>query len=116
MIKLEWTAQMDTRLRQLHQDGLSYRRIAEQLNAELGLDLTKNACVGRGHRLGLPLRAEPGKPGRPLKMIELTPRTCRWPEGDQPPYSYCGAPVYRGGAFCLRHCQLAYIAPAKRWV
>lgn len=50
-----WTAERDGVLRRLHAKGLSARRIA----IELSCGLSRNAVIGRIHRLGLSLAARP---------------------------------------------------------
>lgn len=135
-MKIEWTPRLDDRLQELHAEKITFVRIAEILNAEFGLALTRNACVGRAHRICLKLRQKPAPPLRkrkplpmvPLKvkappiapgaltMLQLTQATCRWPsDAARPPYTYCGAPVYDDRPFCLAHCRLAYHKPEKTW-
>ena len=50
---------------------------------------------------------EPVTPGT-LTMEQLTEHTCRWPEGLNPPYTYCGEPTLHGTSFCRAHCIRAY--------
>jgi hypothetical protein len=52
-----WTDEMIKRLRQLHASGMnSFEAIAAALRAEFKVHLTKNACIGKGRRLGLQKR------------------------------------------------------------
>ena len=80
--KVVWTAELDARLRELHGQRLIFRQIAAILNADFGLSLTRNACIGRGRRLGLGVRAasppprqRPRKPRaqKPKKVTVQTP-------------------------------------------
>lgn len=50
---MEWTEELITRLRDLWSQGLSTAEIGRQLS------ITKNAVVGKAHRLGLPPRPSP---------------------------------------------------------
>ncbi|AQS86503.1 MAG: GcrA family cell cycle regulator [Acetobacter aceti] len=50
---MEWTDETITRLKALWQEGLSTAEIGRQLG------ITKNAVVGKAHRLGLPARPSP---------------------------------------------------------
>ncbi|GBQ86243.1 hypothetical protein AA13595_1849 [Gluconacetobacter johannae DSM 13595] len=50
---MEWTEETITRLRELWQQGLSTAEIGRQL------EVTKNAVVGKAHRLGLQARPSP---------------------------------------------------------
>ena len=145
---VDWTPQIDDLLRRLYMGRLTFRDIATRMNEELGLSLTRNACIGRARRLKFQLRngafPKSPKPPKPRKrsrkqvkvqtepvsahlhlapplvpgaltMLQLTSGTCRWPSGDRPPYTYCGAPVHDDRPFCLAHCQLAYDKPKKVW-
>jgi GcrA cell cycle regulator len=47
-----WTEERIEKLKQLYGEGLSFDQIA----TELGDGLTRNAAIGKVHRLGLPLR------------------------------------------------------------
>lgn len=48
-----WPPEMTDRLRQQHGAGLSASQSARVLNAEFGSVLTRNAVIGKTHRLGL---------------------------------------------------------------
>jgi hypothetical protein len=54
-----WTAPLITCLTKLHGEGKSFSEMADALNQEFSLDLTRNACIGKSRRLGLPLRELP---------------------------------------------------------
>ena len=54
---IDWDDNLVRRLTALHRGGLrSFAEIAEILSREFGLKLTKNACIGKGRRLGLEQR------------------------------------------------------------
>lgn len=55
-----WTDERVEMLKKLWQDGLSASQIAKQLGG-----VTRNAVIGKVHRLGLSGRAAPSKPARP---------------------------------------------------
>jgi len=46
--------------------SISFTNIAAMLNAEFGLELTRNACIGKAHRLNLPLRLYPNNTRKAL--------------------------------------------------
>src|SRR5258708_20581764 len=54
-----WTDERVELLKKLWQDGLSASQIAKQL-----VGVTRNAVIGKVHRLGLSGRATPSKPAR----------------------------------------------------
>lgn len=49
-----------------------------------------------------------------LPLESLTERTCKWPFGDQPPYTFCGAPSLDGKPYCPKHCAAAYSSGTQR--
>ena len=52
-----WTSQMIYRFRQLVADkNLSYQEIAAKMSKEFDVVLSKNACIGKGRRLGVEAR------------------------------------------------------------
>jgi GcrA cell cycle regulator len=56
-----WTDERVETLKRLWLDGLSASQIAKQLGG-----VTRNAVIGKVHRLGLSGRAAPSKPARPV--------------------------------------------------
>ena len=117
---------------------LSYTDIAKAMSAEMGIKITKNACIGKARRLGLPMRKTPQRarkrtePALPaeitaprlavwsvsepprrrvngyLTLFELKHTSCRYPFGARPPYLYCGKPVQKAKSYCPDHCDVVY--------
>ena len=91
--------------------------------AEIGrrLGVTKNAVVGKAHRLSLSPRPSPVKSsGRPrvkasAKIIEISGPTCSWPHGHpgEKNFRFCGSRAVQGKPYCTEHAALAYIRPKK---
>jgi GcrA cell cycle regulator len=118
---------IDARLLELHKAGLTFRAIADTLNAEFNTRITHNACIGRAHRLGLELRLSPlppkpkpkpkPKPRNPdgVPFLELDRNDCHWPYGEllDRPVLFCGMPVQEGSPWCAAHYEKAY-APSRR--
>jgi GcrA cell cycle regulator len=129
-----WTEALDGELKRLHME-MSAAQIAAELNAGRENPLTRNAIIGRLHRLGLsrprPKRIDrkprqrpkriPGvvrKPtyirpddwrrayGTPCAFLDLPPCGCRWPLGERP-YLFCAAPQTVGSPYCCRHEAIA---------
>jgi GcrA cell cycle regulator len=65
-----WTDERVELLKKLWQDGLSASQIAKQLGG-----VTRNAVIGKVHRLGLSGRATPSKPQRTTFKAPRPPRT-----------------------------------------
>jgi GcrA cell cycle regulator len=57
---MSWTDERVSTLKKLWLDGLSASQIAKQLGG-----VTRNAVIGKVHRLGLSGRAAPSQPARP---------------------------------------------------
>ena len=54
---LVWTADMMRTLRLLHRDAkLSCDDMAKQMSAKFAVTITKNSCIGKARRMGLPVR------------------------------------------------------------
>ena len=64
-----WTDERVEMLKKLWLDGLSASQIAKQLGG-----VTRNAVIGKVHRLGLSGRATPSQPQRPVFKAPRAPR------------------------------------------
>jgi GcrA cell cycle regulator len=116
---MAWTDEKVELLTRLWQQGKS----ASEISAELG-DVTRNAVIGKAHRLGLASRPSPIKrqpkpaPVEPIgvKLIDLTERMCKWPIGDPatPGFRFCGKPSATGQSYCEGHMAMAYQAPSSK--
>lgn len=53
----KWTDEIVQRLRELHATHLSFAEIAATLNEQFAASLTRNSCIGKSKRIGLPERA-----------------------------------------------------------
>ena len=73
---MEWTEIRVEKLKCLWEEGLSASQIAEQLG-----HVTRNAVIGKAHRLGLSSRPSPIKRTN-HPMTGVTERMCQWPIGN----------------------------------
>lgn len=114
----EWTPQRINALIALWEEGIPTSEIGRRL------DITKNAVIGKVHRLGLPKRGSPIKERvKPKKAVaesrltlsKLRPGMCSWPEGDPgtPEFHFCGKEQVAGKPYCAEHCAKAYIKISK---
>lgn len=125
---MAWTDERVDKLRELWDKGLS----ASQIAKELGEGVTRNAVIGKAHRMGLasrpsPVKADPAKKpakkvtekaaapvkkssGGKVTLLELTERMCKWPIGHpgEADFHFCGKPSRPGFPYCLEHCAEAY--------
>jgi GcrA cell cycle regulator len=85
---MSWTDERVELLRQLWLDGKS----ASQISAELGLGITRNAVIGKVHRLGLSGRAKSPSPTAPRVRQRPAAATPRAPMASRP----SGGHVVRG--------------------
>src|ERR1043165_8904037 len=129
--EITWTDDRVELLKRLWADGLS----ASQIAGELG-GITRNAVIGKVHRLGLSGRAKapssprPRRPHAPARepienimpigqrctLLELNEEKCHWPIGDpgQPDFFFCGGKTTTGTPYCGYHGRVAYQPPAAR--
>ena len=109
----EWTPKRVSALIALWNEGLSTSEIGNRLG------VTKNAVVGKVHRLGLPKRGSPikqkPKPAVIIGLEALRPGMCSWPEGEPGTegFNFCGAPIVPGKPYCEEHCRRAYVKNPK---
>lgn len=112
---MEWTREQIGELSRLWADGLATAEIGRRLG------ITKNAVVGKVHRLGLPPRQSPIKerPKQPAavmappkpKVMEFKGPACCWPIGHprEPGFHFCGAAAAQGKPYCAEHAAKAYV-------
>ncbi len=100
-----WTDETVNNLRSLWKKGIPAREIADQLG-----NISRNAVIGKAHRLGLSQRVAPIRrevaPFTPMRME----KACQWPFGDPMTQSYhvCNQTTKIGKPYCEKHYNLAY--------
>jgi GcrA cell cycle regulator len=144
MTKSEWTEELTEKALRLWDEELSASQIAAKLNEDDGTHFTRNAVVGRLHRLKAPKRgpakdkpqgkaarhwqpkivSEPFVPQmveptpRRLTLLELTDSTCKFEcSGSEviSEFMFCGDPTVDGLPYCRAHCRIAYAPkPSKQ--
>lgn len=105
-----WTPELIQQLSALWKEGLSTAEIGRRLG------VTKNAVVGKAHRLYLDPRPSPLKrPPAPRVTVALGP-TCSWPEGHpgDKGFRFCGKRPLPGKSYCAEHAQKAYVKPKEK--
>ncbi len=133
---MTWTDDRIAALERLWATGASTAEIGRQI------DVSKNAVVGKVHRLGLPGRPSPIRRGagakRPIgerkecqdsrevvevrqaprrpAVVDLHAPPCQWPFGDpgDEDFHFCGAPVLASRPYCPEHCARAYVRDERR--
>lgn len=120
---------VDARIAELWEEGVIARIIAEVVNKEFGLDFTRNAIIGRKHRMKLTPHHRPTRffarvindPGpQPLvpgeaAFLDLDNHACHWPMNVNDLGSvadkFCGrggVDVLMGRPYCEEHRRRAY--------
>lgn len=113
-------------------------KTAADIAAQLGGGITRNAVIGKAHRLGLsggrtvqvakkiekvspnpaPMITEVIVTRSPtgVGMLELTEKTCRWPLGDpkKSGFHFCGGRALPGIPYCSGHAAVAYQGTIRR--
>lgn len=117
---MDWTQELISELTRLWGEGLSTSEIGKRLG------ISKNAVVGKAHRLSLPsrpspIRRIPGQPRKPsmprlrkvvpVKVLQLSNHACRWPIGHpgEPDFRFCTERALVGKPYCAEHTALAYV-------
>jgi len=135
---MSWTDERVTLLRKLWCEGKTAAEIAKALGG-----VTRNAVIGKAHRLKLsnrisPIQQNTKKPvkspeekqktriavaaPRPqinikgIKFDQLKERMCRWPVGDpqEEDFKFCGCESTPGMPYCDGHAKMAYQAARAR--
>lgn len=134
---MPWTDEKMEQLRGLWEGGLTASAIADAM----GDGFSRNAIIGKAHRLGLAGRPSPVKPGeetvvrakpagggkpggggkaapKPQRtsLLELSDKVCKWPIGHpgEIDFHFCGKPSSTGFPYCGEHCTVAYQAQQPR--
>ncbi len=110
---MEWTEERVAKLKELWSAGHSASEIANLLGG-----VTRNAVIGKSHRLGLSGRPSPIKrnPRRPAIVTSVAQRPCQWPFGDpgEPDFHFCGSEAAPSRPYCPEHVARAYHPPEDR--
>lgn len=101
---MAWTDERVAQLKQLWEAGVGTAEIGERLG------MTKNAIIGKAHRIGLKARRASPRRSR-AQLLKLNGQTCQWPSGDPgtAEFRFCGTPAIRGKSYCPDHYARAYI-------
>ena len=134
---MSWTDERVSLLKKMWGEGKTAAEIAKELGG-----VTRNAVIGKAHRLKLSNRVSPiqqnKKPAtvKPqgvspekkiqkimeqdnhrvgVALIELNSRMCHWPLGDprDDNFSFCGGHAIEGLPYCGDHAKVAYQAATR---
>jgi GcrA cell cycle regulator len=130
---MSWTDDRVALLKRLWGEGKTAAEIAKELGG-----VTRNAVIGKAHRLKLSNRVSPiqqnkkpvAKPvtekkikqpvlrdenRKTVPLMDLNARMCRWPIGDpqEENFGFCGDPSIAGLPYCAEHGKVAYQAATR---
>lgn len=120
---MQWTEERVDLLKQYWSEGLSASEISNKLGG-----VTRNAVIGKAHRLGLQSRPSPIrkkiKTNTTVKsksskkkvaviksnVVSLRGNSCQWPIGDprEPGFKFCDKKSLPSKPYCLDHAMVAY--------
>lgn len=130
---MDWTPEQIGQLTRLWSEGLSTAEIGKRLG------ISKNAVVGKAHRLHLnsrpspikrvgprpavvrpPAHVRPAAPAAasapapqpvPMRIVELSSQACRWPIGHpgDENFHFCTHRAIQGKPYCVEHSAVAYV-------
>jgi GcrA cell cycle regulator len=106
---ITWTDERIDELTRLWDEGVTTAEIGRRIG------VTKNAVIGKVHRLGLVPRVITVKPAPRRFVFEFTGPVCMWPighPGDED-FHFCGASPLQGKPYCADHAAIAYIRPKE---
>lgn len=132
---MSWTDERVSLLRKMWVEGKTAAEIAKELGG-----VTRNAVIGKAHRLKLSNRVSPiqqnKKPVAPVKapvekkiekillqdnskpgidLLDLKNSMCCWPKGDprDENFGFCGEEAIVGLPYCGSHAKVAYQAATR---
>lgn len=134
-MRLEWKDEHVTHLREKFEAKLSMAQIRMALWETFGINISRNAIIGKLHRIGLhrgrvptklrplprakiavdewkprPVPTMPVRPiGEPVTLLELASHHCRFPLREGPADQvFCGAEPADGSSYCGYHASVCY--------
>jgi GcrA cell cycle regulator len=106
-MQLTWSSERVEQLTQLWEEGLPAAEIGRRMG------LTKNAVIGKVHRIALTPRIVTELPRQQCAFEFAAGSSCLWPFGHpgQNGFRFCGAEPLPGKPYCAEHAARAYIRP-----
>jgi GcrA cell cycle regulator len=104
-----WTPERIADLTRLWEEGITTAEIGRRIG------VSKNAVIGKVHRIGLTPRVITEKPAPRHNVFEFTGPACMWPIGHpgEDEFHFCGDRPMGGKPYCEHHAALAYIRPKE---
>jgi GcrA cell cycle regulator len=105
-----WTPERIEMLTRLWEEGITTAEIGRRIG------VTKNAVIGKVHRIGLTPRVITQKPPPKRNVFDFTGPACMWPIGHpgEDDFHFCGEHPIAGKPYCEHHVEVAYIKPKEK--
>jgi GcrA cell cycle regulator len=105
-----WTPERIQRLVELWEEGVTTAEIGRRIG------VTKNAVIGKVHRIGLVPRVVKELPPPRRNVFDFTGAVCMWPIGHptDDDFRFCGGSPIAGKPYCAHHAAVAYIRPKEQ--
>ncbi len=105
-----WTPERIEALTRLWEEGITTAEIGRRIG------VTKNAVIGKVHRIGLTPRVITQKPPPRRNVFDFTGPACMWPIGHpgEDDFHFCGEHPMAGKPYCGHHVEAAYIKPKEK--
>jgi GcrA cell cycle regulator len=105
-----WTPERIAELTRLWEEGITTAEIGRRIG------VSKNAVIGKVHRIGLTPRVITEKPAPRRNVFEFAGPACMWPIGHpgEDEFHFCGERPMGGKPYCEHHSALAYIRPKEK--
>ena len=109
IVEPTWTPERIASLIELWEEGVTTAEIGRRIG------VTKNAVIGKVHRIGLVPRVVKELPPPKRNVFEFTGPACMWPIGhpDADDFHFCGDQPLGGKPYCAHHAAVAYIRPKE---
>ena len=105
-----WTAERIEQLTRLWEEGVTTAEIGRRIG------VTKNAVIGKVHRIGLVPRVVKEVPPPRRNVFDFQGVVCMWPSGhpSDDDFHFCGGRPVAGKPYCAEHAALAYVRPKDK--
>ena len=108
--EVTWTPERIEALVRLWEEGVTTAEIGRRIG------VTKNAVIGKVHRIGLQPRVVKELPPPRRNVFDFTGSVCMWPIGhpNDDDFHFCGGRPIDGKPYCAQHAAIAYIRPKEK--
>ncbi|MGE5268306.1 MAG: GcrA family cell cycle regulator [Thiohalocapsa sp.] len=105
-----WTPERIAELTRLWEEGVTTAEIGRRIG------VTKNAVIGKVHRIGLVPRVVKEAPPPRRNVFDFVGAACMWPIGhpNDADFHFCGCSPLAGKPYCAEHAAVAYIRPKEK--